>query len=58
MDDQLLPNPEPYISQINWLVSQGRDDLIDVIADEYELHRERLTAPRPVEISEPERGAA
>ena len=34
-----------YVSQLNWVISQGRDDLIDVIADEYE----RRLAPAPAE---------
>lgn len=25
-----------YVSKVNWLVSHGRDDLIDEIADEFE----------------------
>jgi hypothetical protein len=25
-----------YVAQVNWLVRRGRDDLIDVLADEYE----------------------
>jgi hypothetical protein len=25
-----------YVAQVNWLVRCGRDDLIDVVADEYE----------------------
>jgi hypothetical protein len=29
---------EFYISRVNWLVGQGRDDLIDTVADEYERH--------------------
>ena len=29
-------NEQFYVSRINWLVGEGRDDLIDAIADEYE----------------------
>ena len=35
---------EFYITRVNWLVSQGRDDLIDAIADEYELRLEQRHA--------------
>lgn len=34
-----------YISKINWLVSVGREDLIDEVADEFE----RRIAPARVE---------
>jgi hypothetical protein len=38
------PIADRYVSQINWLVSQGREDLIDPIADEYEAHLDRWRA--------------
>jgi hypothetical protein len=34
--DQLRAVNDHYVAQVNWLVRRGRDDLIDVIADEYE----------------------
>jgi hypothetical protein len=34
--DQLPAIRDHYVAQVNWLVRRGRDDLIDVIADEYE----------------------
>jgi hypothetical protein len=34
--DQLRALNDYYVAQVNWLVRAGRDDLIDVIADEYE----------------------
>src|SRR5215475_15137904 len=34
--DQLRAIRDHYVAQVNWLVRRGRDDLIDVIADEYE----------------------
>lgn len=34
--DELRALNDYYVAQANWLVYQGRDDLIDVIADEYE----------------------
>ena len=34
--DQLRAVRDHYVAQVNWLVRRGRDDLIDVIADEYE----------------------
>lgn len=39
--DELQILNDHYVAQVNWLVCRGRDDLIDVIADEYErdLHR-------------------
>ncbi len=38
---------EFYVSQVNWLVSRGREDLIDCVADEFERHlTERELAAR------------
>ena len=34
--DNLRALNDYYVSQMNWLVRRGRDDLIDVLADEYE----------------------
>lgn len=34
--DQLRALNDHYVAQVNWLVRRGRDDLIDVLADEYE----------------------
>jgi hypothetical protein len=34
--DQLRALNDYYVAQVNWLVRRGRDDLIDVLADEYE----------------------
>ena len=37
-----------YVSQTNWLIRRGRDDLLDAIADEYERDvRAALAEPRP-----------
>ena len=37
MDKDLLRAlNDHYVAQVNFLVHRGRDDLIDVIADEYE----------------------
>jgi hypothetical protein len=44
MADLQLPDEGRYISQVNWLVSTGREDLIDPIADEYEFHLARFRA--------------
>jgi len=35
---------EFYITRVNWLISQGREDLIDAIADEYELRLDKRRA--------------
>jgi hypothetical protein len=42
--EQSASGAEFYITRVNWLVSQGRDDLIDAIADEYELRLEQRRA--------------
>ena len=34
--DNLRALNDYYVTQVNWLVRRGRDDLIDVLADEYE----------------------
>jgi hypothetical protein len=34
--DQIRALNDYYVAQVNWLVRRGRDDLIDVLADEYE----------------------
>jgi hypothetical protein len=34
--DELRALNDYYVSHANWLVRRGRQDLIDVIADEYE----------------------
>jgi hypothetical protein len=34
--NQLRTLNDYYVAQVNWLVRCGRDDLIDVVADEYE----------------------
>jgi hypothetical protein len=34
--DNLRALNDYYVAQVNWLVRRGRDDLIDVLADEYE----------------------
>jgi hypothetical protein len=35
-NNQLRALNDYYVAQVNWLVRCGRDDLIDVVADEYE----------------------
>ena len=35
-EDQLNALNDYYVSQVNWLIHRGRDDLIDAVADEYE----------------------
>ena len=47
--DQFRAIRDHYVAQVNWLVRRGRDDLIDVIAEEYEheLAAARGSAERP-----------
>ena len=40
-ESQSITVEEFYVSRVNWLVSQGREDLIDPIADEFERHLSR-----------------
>jgi hypothetical protein len=51
-------NPQPstleefYVTRVNWLVSQGREDLIDPIADEFERHLDIPGASRTADITD------
>jgi hypothetical protein len=54
--DQLRALNDYYVAQVNWLVRRGRDDLIDVLADEYERDvAAARTRPAPGEA--PDRAA-
>jgi hypothetical protein len=53
--DELRALNDYYVSHANWLVRRGREDLIDVIADEYERDRSAVRACRRDE--EPGRAA-
>lgn len=43
---------DAYVGQANWLVRSGRADLIDLIADEYELRRPNPALPADAERSD------
>jgi hypothetical protein len=38
---------DQYVTKINWLISRGREDLIDEIADEYERPSQDGTQAQP-----------
>ena len=54
-NDQLRALSDYYVAQVNWLVRRGRDDLIDVLADEYE--RDVAAARTRFESEAPDRAA-
>ncbi len=54
--DELQALNDHYVAQTNWLVRRGRDDLIDMIADEYERDLSAIRA-RSQDSEEPDRAA-